>query len=76
MKEYIVIASYHGDCCSRAHVMAARVKATNPKIAEDRLARHIREVEQNEPAEVVAYLGFDDIPTLEKIKKEFAKTND
>jgi hypothetical protein len=75
MKEYIVIACYYGECCASAHIMAARVKARNPKAAEDKLARHIREVEQNEPGEVVAYLGFEDVPTLEEIKKEFLKAS-
>ena len=70
MKEYLVIANYHGECCPNAHVLVARVKAESLDAAGARLVEHIRDTEGNDPGEVLAFDGTDEIPTLEEIRED------
>ena len=70
MKESIVIANYYGECCPKAHILVARVKAQSLDAAGARLVEHIRDTEGNEPGEVLAFGGTDEIPTLEEIRED------
>ncbi len=65
-----MIANYYGECCPQAHILVARVNAQNLDAAGARLVEHIRDVEGNEPGEVLAFAGLDEIPTLEEIRED------
>jgi hypothetical protein len=76
MKEYIVIANYYGECCTKAHLLVARLKAKSPAAARARLVKYVQDIEGNKPGEVLALPIPGDIPTLEEIQEEFLRSDE
>jgi hypothetical protein len=67
MKDYIVIASYTGECM-QAHVLPARIKAESEEHARELLRQQIEDVEENVMGECLVFESVEQIETLEEIR--------